>query len=191
MPRWFDTAGPCNPADHDMLPAEERLPAVRDLVDRKTYFVLHAPRQIGKTTSLRTLDTANPIYREVIVRELAFPIRASLPQIKATWLTQDGRLDVDRLLDAFLAFWRQHGEPLLGAAPYHEIAPHLVVMPFLHRVVNRGGTIEREYAIGRGGWISAFSIRVRRSPSSSRSGETAARIPLAKGLPRWTSTSRG
>lgn len=30
------------------------------------------------------LGIANPIYREIIVRELAFPIRASLPQIKAT-----------------------------------------------------------------------------------------------------------
>jgi hypothetical protein len=54
------------------------------------------------------------------------------------------------LLDAFVAFWRQHGEPLLGTSPYHEIAPHIVLMAFLHRVVNGGGTIEREYAIGRG-----------------------------------------
>ncbi|WP_437879148.1 hypothetical protein [Sorangium sp. So ce513] len=38
MPRSFNTAGPCNPADHYMLPAEERLPAVRDLVDRKACF---------------------------------------------------------------------------------------------------------------------------------------------------------
>ncbi|WP_437752115.1 ATP-binding protein [Sorangium sp. So ce1389] len=96
------------------------------------------------------LDIANPIYREIIVRELAFPIRASLPQVKATWLTSDGRLDADRLLDAFLSFWRQHGEPLLGVAPYHEIAPHLVFMAFIHRVVNGGGTVDREYAIGRG-----------------------------------------
>ncbi|WP_437902501.1 ATP-binding protein [Sorangium sp. So ce327] len=96
------------------------------------------------------LVIANPIYREIIVRELASGVRDSLPRIPATWLTQDGRLDADRLLDAFLSFWRQHGEPLLRAAPYHEIAPHLVVMAFLHRVVNGGGTIDREYAIGRG-----------------------------------------
>ncbi|NES25670.1 MAG: hypothetical protein F6K41_43935, partial [Symploca sp. SIO3E6] len=37
---------------------------------------------------------------------------------------------------------------LLKSAPYHEIAPHLVLMAFLHRVVNGGGTLEREYAIG-------------------------------------------
>ena len=38
----------------------------------------------------------------------------------------------------------------MKSAPYHEIAPHLVMMAFLHRVVNGGGTLEREYAIGSG-----------------------------------------
>ena len=47
-----------------------------------------------------------------------------------------------------MAFWLQHGEPLLNSALYHEIAPHLVLMAFLHRVINGGGTLEREYAIG-------------------------------------------
>jgi hypothetical protein len=96
------------------------------------------------------LEVANPIYREIIVRELAVPARAALPAIAPTWLTPEGRLDPTRLLEAFVAFWRQHGEPLLSTSPYHEIAPHLVLMAFLHRVVNGGGSIEREYAIGRG-----------------------------------------
>lgn len=96
------------------------------------------------------LVIANPIYREAIPRSLASAAIASLPRIHPTWLTADGDLDEARLLDAFLAFWRQHGEPLLTAAPYHEIAPHLVLMAFLHRVANGGGSIEREYAIGSG-----------------------------------------
>jgi hypothetical protein len=95
------------------------------------------------------LVVANPIYREVIVRTLASTARASLPQIPVTWLTPGGRLDKEQLLASFLDFWRQHGEPLLRTAPYHEVAPHLVMMAFLHRVVN-GGSIEREYAIGSG-----------------------------------------
>ncbi len=96
------------------------------------------------------LDVANLIYREVIALKLASGTRASLPQIPATWLTPEGRLDTGRLLDAFLAFWKQHGEPLLATAPYHEIAPHLVLMAFLHRVCNGGGTLQREYALGKG-----------------------------------------
>ncbi len=93
-------------------------------------------------------EIANPIYREIIPRTLAEGARAFLPPIRPTWLTPDGRLDAQALLDAFLAFWQQHAEALFGAASYHEIAPHLVLMAFLHRVVNGGGRIEREYAVG-------------------------------------------
>ena len=42
------------------------------------------------------------------------------------------------------------GNRCWASAPYHEIAPHLVLMAFLHRVVNGDGTLEREYAIGSG-----------------------------------------
>ncbi len=38
-----------------MLPAEERLPDVERLVEREQYFVVHAPRQTGKTTAFRAL----------------------------------------------------------------------------------------------------------------------------------------
>lgn len=102
-----------------------------------------------KIDPLGGLTIANPIYREVLPRVLTVTPMASLPQIAPTWLTATGELNTDALLEAFLKFWRQHGEPLLGSAAYHEIAPHLVLMAFLHRVVNGGGTLEREYAIGR------------------------------------------
>ena len=96
------------------------------------------------------LVVANPIYREVLPRALAGGPQDSLPQISPTWLNADGSLNPEQLLSAFLDFWRQHGEPLLASAPYHEIAPHLVLMAFLQRVVNGEGTLEREYAIQRG-----------------------------------------
>jgi hypothetical protein len=102
-----------------------------------------------KMDPLGGLAIANPIYREVLPRVLTVTPMASLPQIAPIWLTPSGELDTDALLQAFLVFWRQHGEPLLGSAAYHEIAPHLVLMAFLHRVVNGSRTLEREYAIGR------------------------------------------
>jgi hypothetical protein len=95
------------------------------------------------------LVIANPIYREVLPRMLTVTPSAGLPQIAPSWLTSEGILDTDRLLQAFLDFWLQHGEPLLKSAAYPEIAPHLVLMAFLSRVANGGGTLEREYAIGR------------------------------------------
>jgi hypothetical protein len=95
------------------------------------------------------LVIANPIYREVLPRVLAQGPQDSLPIISPSWLNPRGELMTDALLQAFLAFWLQHGEPLLKSASYPEIAPHLVLMAFLHRVINGGGTLEREYAIGR------------------------------------------
>ncbi|MEO0373877.1 MAG: ATP-binding protein [Cyanobacteria bacterium P01_A01_bin.17] len=96
------------------------------------------------------LAPANPIYKEVLPRVLAGAPQDSLPKIAPSWLTPTGELNPTQLLESFLTFWRQHGQPLLKSAPYHEIAPHLVMMAFLHRVANGGGTLEREYAIGSG-----------------------------------------
>jgi hypothetical protein len=53
--RFFNTAGPCLPDEHYMVPAEPRLPDVTRLIARRLYFVVHAPRQSGKTTSLLAL----------------------------------------------------------------------------------------------------------------------------------------
>jgi hypothetical protein len=58
MTRRFNTAGICRPADHYMVPAEARLTELRPLVAGKAYFVLHAPRQSGKTTTARLLAEA-------------------------------------------------------------------------------------------------------------------------------------
>ena len=55
MERFFNIAGPCVAAKHYMLPAVERLPEVDGLIRRELYFVIHAPRQSGKTTALKQL----------------------------------------------------------------------------------------------------------------------------------------
>lgn len=96
------------------------------------------------------LEIANPIYGEIIPRVLAIAARAYLPRLDPVWLRADGRMDAERLLEAFLQFWRQHGEPLMRGLPYAEVAPHLVLMAFLDRVRNGGGSLEREYAVGSG-----------------------------------------
>ncbi|AUX42187.1 uncharacterized protein SOCE26_036140 [Sorangium cellulosum] len=55
MKRRFNTAGPCRPDLHYMVPAESRLPEAPGLVAQMDIFVVHAPRQIGKTTALRAV----------------------------------------------------------------------------------------------------------------------------------------
>src|SRR5215468_10276727 len=55
MVRRFNTAGPCRPEYHYMIPPLGRLPEAPGLVEEMGYFVVHAPRQTGKTTAIRAL----------------------------------------------------------------------------------------------------------------------------------------
>ena len=55
MEKFFNVAGPCLPAKHYMLPALDRMPELRRLVEQEMYFVIHAPRQTGKTTAVKAL----------------------------------------------------------------------------------------------------------------------------------------
>ena len=56
--RFFNTAGPIVAADHYHIPPLERLDRdeVLRLVEQQRYFVLHAPRQTGKTSALLALQ---------------------------------------------------------------------------------------------------------------------------------------
>ncbi len=56
MERCFNIAGPCFPDEHYMLPALERLPGIMRIVEQRSYFVLHAARQSGKTTRDEVVD---------------------------------------------------------------------------------------------------------------------------------------
>ncbi|MDH6106604.1 ATP-binding protein, partial [Anabaenopsis tanganyikae CS-531] len=70
MTKWFNTAGPCKPDIHYTLPTSERLPQLKRLIDQQNYFVIHAPRQTGKTTAMLTLAqelTASGKYTAVMV----------------------------------------------------------------------------------------------------------------------------
>jgi hypothetical protein len=53
--RYFNTAGPCVPERHYMVPPVARLPEARRLIEQGQYFVVHAPRQTGKTTMMLAL----------------------------------------------------------------------------------------------------------------------------------------
>jgi hypothetical protein len=95
---------------------------------------------------------ANPLYREVLARQLSYQTQRNLPQPWWTWARPDGTLDVPALVGAFIEWWRENAAILDERAnrDYLEAVPHLVFMAFLQRVVNGGGRITREYAAGRG-----------------------------------------
>lgn len=77
--RDFNTAGPVRPEDHYCVPPLDRvdLQDVLSLVRGKRYFVMHAPRQTGKTSVLLALrDLLNGGEKG----EYAAPISTSCPR---------------------------------------------------------------------------------------------------------------
>ncbi len=94
---------------------------------------------------------ANRIYAEVVPRHLSYVVQETLPQRMAWYVGADGALDVDGLIASFQAFFREHSEHWVQRfEQYHEAGPQLLLQAHLQRVVNGGGRIEREYALGRG-----------------------------------------
>ena len=94
---------------------------------------------------------ANPVYAEVVPRHLNYAVQIGLPQRTAWYVDAHGALDVEGLLAAFQAFFRERSEHWVQRfEQYHEAGPQLLLQAHLQRVVNGGGRIEREYALGRG-----------------------------------------
>ncbi|MCY1082902.1 ATP-binding protein [Archangium lansingense] len=107
-------------------------------------------RDLGLCAPNNPVRVANPIYHEVIARVLAGGPESQIVAEPKSFVLPNGRLDFDRLLREFTDFWQEHGEVLTAGVSYHEVAPQLVLMAFLQRVINGGGFVAREYGVGRG-----------------------------------------
>jgi hypothetical protein len=98
------------------------------------------------------LQIANPIYQEVIPRELGYITQLNFESTyqPAWYIAADGRLEIDKLLAAFQQFFREHSESWVERFDYKEAGPQLLMQAFLQRIINGGGRVEREYGLGRG-----------------------------------------
>ena len=106
-------------------------------------------RDLGLVRPQGPVAIANPIYQEVIPRDLTYTTQAYLHQDPAWYVDADGALRVSDLLAAFQAFFREHSEHWVERFEYKEAGPQLLLQAFLQRIVNSGGHIEREYGLGR------------------------------------------
>lgn len=98
---------------------------------------------------MKGLEIANPIYQEVIPRELTYAKQEEMIQDIRWYQNADGSLSMTKLLEAFTEFYRENSADWLADCKYKESGPHLLMMAFLQRVINGGGRIHREYALGR------------------------------------------
>ena len=98
MPKWFNTAGPCQADIHYILPPLARLPQMNRLVAQHGYFAIIAPRQTGKTTAMLALAdelTASGKYTAVMV---SAEVGAAFPH------------DIGAAEKAMLGSWRNRAE---------------------------------------------------------------------------------
>ena len=107
-------------------------------------------RDLGLVTRTGPVAIANPIYREVIPRDLTYTTQEmSIHHDPAWYVDEAGALRSIKLLAAFQEFFREHSEHWVERFQYKEAGPQLLLQAFLQRIVNSGGRIEREYGLGR------------------------------------------
>ena len=90
---------------------------------------------------------ANEIYKEIIPRVLNLSFMANIDaKVSPQWFIKpDGHLDMDALLREFQDFYREHSESWLDTFSYHESGKQLLLMAFLQRIVNGGGSIAAKW----------------------------------------------
>jgi len=110
-------------------------------------------REIGNGT----VEPANKIYAEIIVRYLNYTLqenfKTEMPNNDLPKYIKTGKININTLLKDFQSFWRENSEIWTtrykeNFYQYDEAAPHLVIQAFLQRVLNGGGHISREMALG-------------------------------------------
>ncbi len=142
------------------------------------------------------LAPANPMYSEIILRYLSSAEQKQFLSAYPSpfWLRPDGSLDMPLLMARFQEFWRENSESDRDIYEYKEAFPHLVLMAYLQRVVNGGGRIVREMALGSrrldlcviyGGFRYAVELKMKRNYREPESPDQFAayldRLGLAEG----------
>jgi hypothetical protein len=103
-----------------------------------------------KRYSNQKIEIANDIYKEVIPRELNWGTQMSIVNQEQSWyINQDNTINTKKLLLAFQEFFRKNADSWIEQYQYKEAGPQLVLQAFLQRIINGGGRISREYAMGR------------------------------------------
>lgn len=88
---------------------------------------------------------ANPIYQEIIPRSLTSVLQTMITDKIHTYLDQSGALIMDKLLIRFTQWYQENS---CNWFTQFESGPHMLLMAFLDRLVNGGGDIQREFALG-------------------------------------------
>jgi hypothetical protein len=103
----------------------------------------------------KTIEPANPVYAEVIIRTLNNDEQRTLhtderfSDYEMHKYYKNDSVDMNLMLQDFQQFWRENSDVWEERFQYKEAAPHLILQAFLQRVFNGGGEVRREMATGK------------------------------------------
>ncbi len=127
-----------------ILVGKEETPREEAINEHQQYLIDLGLIRIGN----QGLQIANPIYQEIIPRELTAYQQNVLGQDPVWYVTESGKLNIQKVLDRYIEFYKEHNELITTRKTYTEAAHHLLFMAWLQRITNGGGYIRREYAAG-------------------------------------------
>ena len=100
------------------------------------------------STADQRLEIANPIYKQIIPAALSTKFQRAIVLNERSYFGKTGFLDMTLLLERFTQFYRENAQIWLQGYQYKESGPHLLLLAFMQRIINGGGQICREYALG-------------------------------------------
>ncbi|MDI3288299.1 ATP-binding protein [Polyangium sp. 15x6] len=90
------------------------------------------------------------IHRALVPRLLASSVGRAITDDPARFYTTDGALDVEALLHAFAVFYKTHARTLVANAAYEAVAPELVFLGYLYRMIEPRGRVDVRWGGSRG-----------------------------------------
>ena len=94
------------------------------------------------------LEIANPIYQQIILAVLAAKFQSRITA-QMRYVNADGSLSMTKLFEGFTQFYRENSQAWLEEYTYRESGPHILMLAYAQKLINGGGQICREYALGR------------------------------------------
>ena len=118
---------------------------IRSVPDEDRQYV----KDLGLVAPEGPLRIANPIYKEVIPRELTREIQEDMEVDPKKYMNADGGLNVRLLLGDFQKFFRRNSGHWPVCHNYDEAGAQLLLQAYIQIVINSRGRIDREVGLGR------------------------------------------
>ena len=105
-------------------------------------------RDLGLIAAGAEIRVANPIYAEIVLRDLTSATQEVMLAEPERYVDDEGSLNAEKLLEAFQEYYRENAEHKLQLFQYRQAGPQLLLQAFLQRVLKGRGRIEREHGLG-------------------------------------------